>query len=115
MKLDTPPMASAPYVADAPPEMISIFLIIDDWMLFTSTTISALVGTARRPSMSTRLRLAPKPRNEIDAMPTEFTDEICTSEFVASEVGVAAGLYAGIWFRYDSMLRPDLLSSTALS
>ena len=84
-------------------------------MLFMSTTISALVGTARRPSTSTRLRLAPRPRSEIEAIPTELIDEICTSEFVPSMVGVAAGLYAGSWFRYDSMFRPDWLSSWAAS
>ncbi len=72
--------------------MISTLRIIEEGMLLTSTTISALVGVARRPSTSVRLRLGPKPRSEIDAIPTELIEEICTSELVPSEVGVAAGL-----------------------
>ncbi len=72
--------------------MISTLRIIEEGMLLMSTTINALVGTARRPSTSTRLRLAPKPRSEIEAIPTELIAEICTSALVASLVGVAAGL-----------------------
>src|SRR3569833_3627841 len=94
--------------------MISTRLIIDEGMPFTSTTISALVGVARRPSTSTRLRLGPKPRSEIDAIPTEFTAEICTSELLPEPpftLGEAAGLYDGSWFRNDSTFRPACCSS----
>lgn len=87
-------------------------------MPLMSTTMRALVGTARRPSISARLRFGPKPRSEMDAIPTELTAEICTSVLPPEPpftVGEAAGLNAGSWFRYDSMFRPDLLSSTVLS
>ncbi len=95
-------MASAPYTAEAPPEMISTRLIIDDGMPLTSTTISALFGTARRPSMRVRVRFAPRPRSETAEIPTELTAEICTSELLPGPfriVGEAAGLNAGSWFR----------------
>ena len=90
MKFVTPDMASAPYTADAPPEMISTRRIIDEGMVLMSTTISALVGIARRPSTSTRPRFGPKPRSETVETPTEFTAEICTSSLVVT--GDAAGL-----------------------
>ena len=60
-------------------------------------TISALIGVVRLPFTSTKLRFAPRPRSEIDAMPTEFTGVICTSP--CDVVGEAAGLYSGSWFR----------------
>ena len=75
--------------------MISTRLIIDDGTLLRSTTISALVGVARRPSTSTRPRFGPKPRSEIEAIPTELTAEICTSVLLPVPpltVGEPAGL-----------------------
>ena len=60
-------------------------------------TISALIGVVRLPFTSTKLRFGPRPRSEIDAMPTEFTGVICTSP--CDVVGDAAGLYSGSWFR----------------
>ena len=86
----TPPRASAPYTAEAPPVMISTRSIIEEGMPLISVTINALTGVVRCPSTSTRLRFAPKPRREMVEIPTVFTAEGCTSEF--SVVGVRAGL-----------------------
>ena len=97
MKFVTPPTASAPYTADAPPVMVSTRSMSADGIPLMSVTISGLIGTMRLPSTRTKLRFGPKPRSEIDAMPTELTGVICTSPSLVT--GEAAGLYCGIWFR----------------
>ena len=90
MKFVTPPTASAPYTAEAPPVIVSTRSISAEGIALMSVTISELIGTRRLPSTKTRLRLGPKPRSDIDAIPTEFTGVICTSPWLV--VGVAAGL-----------------------
>ncbi len=97
MKFVTPPTASAPYTAEAPPVIVSTRWTSAEGIELTSVTIRALIGTVRLPLTSTRLRFGPKPRSEIDAIPTELTGVICTSP--CEVVGDAAGLYSGSWFR----------------
>jgi hypothetical protein len=70
--------------------IVSTRAISAEGMELMSVTINELMGTGRLPSTKTKLRLGPKPRSEIDAMPTEFTGVICTSP--CAVVGEAAGL-----------------------
>ncbi len=87
-------------------------------MPLVSTCISALVGTARRPSISISVKLTSRPRSEIEEIPAKEAAEICTSEKVQGPVrivGAAAGLNAGGWFEYDSMFEPERCSRAPAS
>ena len=72
MKLTTPATASAPYTAAAPPEMISTRSMSAAGIVLTSTTAPAVEPMPRRPSISTRLRLMPRPRKSMKARPFEL-------------------------------------------
>ncbi len=79
LKFTTPATASAPYTAEAPPVMISTPSIAEVGMVFRSITRAALAGWARRPSSSTRVRLAPRPRRFTVEMPTVLVALGCWS------------------------------------
>ncbi len=96
MKLTTPPTASAPYTADAPPEMTSTREMADEGIEFTSTTIVGLIGIPRLPLISTRFRFGPRPRRLTVAAPTVLVAVFCTSPVVN---WVTAGTNCGILFR----------------
>ena len=96
MKLTTPPTASAPYTAEAPPEITSTRWMAPEGIEFVSTTIVGLTGIARRPLMSTRFRFAPRPRKLTVDAPTVFVAVCCTSPVVNC---VTAGTNCGSRFR----------------
>ncbi len=71
MKLTTPATASAPYTAAAPPVRTSTCLINEAGMELTSTELRKLKGTARVPSISTKVRLWPRLRRSNTWAPKE--------------------------------------------
>ena len=99
MKLTTPPTASAPYTADAPPVISSTRWIAAAGIMFVSTNIAALVGCARLPSISTRLRFGPRPRRLTNDPPIVLFAVCWTSVVVNC---VMAGMNCGNWFRIVS-------------
>ena len=69
LKFTTPAMASEPYVAEAPPVMISTFSMIAAGIRLRSTTPVAFDGVMRRPSMRTSVRVVTRPRSATLAWP----------------------------------------------
>ena len=68
-KFTTPATASDPYTAEAPPVSTSTRSMSAVGMLLMSTEPPWVVGTARVPLMSTRVRLEPRPRRSTVAVP----------------------------------------------
>ena len=69
MKFTTPEMASEPYTAEAPPVTMSIRSMIGAGMRLMSTAPEVPNGGKRLPSISTSVRLEPKPRRLMVAAP----------------------------------------------
>ncbi len=86
MKFTTPPTASAPYTAEAPPVITSTRSIRAEGMVLTSVTIRPFCGISRRPSASTRFRFGPRPRRLRVEMPMELVAVGCTSPEFATPV-----------------------------
>ena len=112
MKFTTPAIASAPYTDDAPPVIVSTRATAADGIELMLIAPSAFTGMPRRPSISTRLRFAPRPRRlKVDA-PGVFVALACTSVVVN---GVTAGTNCGIWFMTVSIPTDIVLSNASSS
>ena len=102
LKLTTPPIASEPYTAEAPPVMISTFSIREAGIVFKSTTPDWLAGTQRRPLTITKVREVPKPRKSTVAVPSPGLFELGPNE----------GKVEGNSASFCSMLRlPEIANS----
>ncbi len=100
LKFVTPASASAPYTAEAPPVMISTLSSAAAGMEFVSMTSVELTGCARRPSISTSVRFAPRPRRLMEETPGVLVALGNTSEVLNCVCVV--GTYCGSWFSTDS-------------
>ena len=69
MKLTTPPTASEPYEAEAPPVTTSTRWTSSCGKRLMSGTPVMLAGTTRWPSSSVRVRMVPRPRSENELRP----------------------------------------------
>ena len=69
MKLTTPPTASEPYDAEAPPVTTSTRLISSCGNWLTSVTPVTLAPTTRWPSSRVRVRIGPRPRRLSELRP----------------------------------------------
>ncbi len=90
--MTTPDTASAPYSAEAPPVTTSTRSTRLLGMLFRSTVPCELLGTNRRPSTSTSVRLAPRPRR------SAMRPAILVGVPSAVVCGVSVGRNVGILF-----------------
>ncbi len=116
MKLTTPATASAPYTEDAPPVTTSTRWIAAAGMELMSTAILAFTGIARRPSISTRLRLGARPRKLSVEAPAVSVDPVLINSPSAMLVNwVAAGTNCGSLFNDVSMAIALVSSNTSAS
>src|SRR3954470_12134230 len=111
MKLTTPATASAPYTADAPPVRMSTRSTSEVGMKLRSAETEAIdeVGLPpirRRPSISTRVRLGPRPRRFTVAVPSEALEtlEPCAAKDCGREL-----------IRSSTRLTPWALMSAAVT
>ncbi len=106
----TPPTASGPYTAEAPPVTTSTRSIMAEGIVFTSMTSRPFEGIRRRPSASTRFRFGPRPRRLRVEMPMLFRAVGCTSPELATPVMFWAGENWGSLFRLASIATFEVFS-----
>src|SRR6185369_14580863 len=113
MKLTTPATASAPYTDEAPPVIVSMRAMAADGIVLMLTAIDALIGIARWPSSSTRLRFAPRPRRLNVAWPGVRVEPVAIWSLNPPERPTpveklpTAGTNDGNWLTTDSMPTDD--------
>ena len=111
MKFTTPPTASEPYDADAPPVTTSTRFTSSCGNWLTSVTLVTFAPTTRWPSSRVRVRIVPRPRSDSDDRPCTPLDVLYVN-VVRPVLPCRAGSSASVLNRFGLA---DFARSSAVS